>query len=523
VKKLSLNAFVHLKATYWKEKDKHVKDLNFILTFLRQFNPEIQKEVTMNNFSEINDPNILIQDGPLACYCSHLRAMIYGYLNFKDYTIIVEDDLFVSNTQYIEKYIACIPEDWDIICLNSGPINTTYADPYYKFTNTFHSLHFYIINNKCYEKLFKHMYPIVDQVDILIANLYDKLNIYNITDTVYQKNFSTNTQNNLYVILNSPNYEFVRIKINKLKTELNNYVHNRLQNNVISVNEQISSNILFDVVYNYIINNLNYENVKVVDDEYINTEEIDNIAGDLKQIYELLYIIVNCCVKGININNKTRKLIDDINNILDCYQSHNKNDIEFNETIKAYSYGSTSNTYLLKSNNVIVKVYNDKLRWTAKNHDNLIDIFESELTILKRLVGVPRTSQLLSYDEDALTIKSTYMGESLYNQFILPPDWKVQIEGLFDILSRQDISYPEFNLKNIVVLDGTISFIDFGLAAFAEECDNKNNKYVFVELLDILDSKFSNVTDTEQRQILYHTLINNIKIEGADKYSRNIF
>jgi hypothetical protein len=57
----------------------------------------------MNDFSEINDPNIYIQDGPLACYCSHVRGMIYGHLNFEDYTIIIEDDAFISNTENIEK------------------------------------------------------------------------------------------------------------------------------------------------------------------------------------------------------------------------------------------------------------------------------------------------------------------------------------------------------------------------------------------------------------------------------------
>ena len=63
----------------------------------------------------------------------------------------------------------------------------------YKFNDLFHSAHFYIIKNECFPNLFKHMYPITNQVDILIAQLYDKLNIYNITETVTQKEFFTNS------------------------------------------------------------------------------------------------------------------------------------------------------------------------------------------------------------------------------------------------------------------------------------------------------------------------------------------
>ena len=105
--KISVIDFSHLKATYWKEKENLKKDLEFVIDFLSQFNPSILvNKIEINEFSEINDPNIHIQDGPLACYVSHLRSMIYGYTNFKDYTIIVEDDISIANTEFIEKYLA---------------------------------------------------------------------------------------------------------------------------------------------------------------------------------------------------------------------------------------------------------------------------------------------------------------------------------------------------------------------------------------------------------------------------------
>ena len=38
LKKLSIYNFVHLKATYWKEKFKFQEDFNMIMNFMRQFN-----------------------------------------------------------------------------------------------------------------------------------------------------------------------------------------------------------------------------------------------------------------------------------------------------------------------------------------------------------------------------------------------------------------------------------------------------------------------------------------------------
>ncbi len=89
LKKLSINNFVHLLATYWKNKAQLTKDLNCILNYINKNNIQI------NDFSEINDSNINIEDGPLACYCSHVRALIYGFHNFENYTIICEDDCIV--------------------------------------------------------------------------------------------------------------------------------------------------------------------------------------------------------------------------------------------------------------------------------------------------------------------------------------------------------------------------------------------------------------------------------------------
>ena len=172
--KVNIKEFVHLKGTDGRNKDKSLleKDLTYILNFLSKFDSSITpKQIEINQFSEINDPNVQIQDGPLGCYCSHLRALIYGYLNFQDYTIICEDDISIVNTDKIKKYITQIPDDWDIICLNSRAKNIIYDEPFYKFKSDFHSGHFYIVKNSSMPKMFENLYPMPDQIDVLISNM----------------------------------------------------------------------------------------------------------------------------------------------------------------------------------------------------------------------------------------------------------------------------------------------------------------------------------------------------------------
>ena len=75
--------------------------------------------------------------------------------------------------------------------------------------------------------IFENVYPITDQIDVLISDCRNKLNIYNIEDTVYQKNLKTNTQNNLHVIFNSPNYDVLREETSKIE-KLCNFFANKI-------------------------------------------------------------------------------------------------------------------------------------------------------------------------------------------------------------------------------------------------------------------------------------------------------
>lgn len=533
IKKLKLDTFVQFKATYWKETKKFIDDLNFVLAFLKKFNNKIEvddfNKITMNKFSEISDKNIFIQDGPLACYCSHVRAMIYGYFEFHDYTIICEDDLFIAGTNLIEKYIKCIPNDWDIICFNSKPIsNEIFTKPYYKFNSTFCSLHFYIIKNKCLPTIFRNIYPITDQIDILVGNLYDQLNIYNIVDTVYQKNFSTNTQNNLNVILNTPGYESIRETINIIKEQLLLCIDLSLPNNTQEINKNLMLHIVFDVLYNYIVNNNEYrvdnnDVSKIIDEQMFDAMDITNVptTDDIYfvKLYELIYFLIKCCVKGINTRNVVFALINDIKYIIECFTLHNTVDEKTGMIIKAHGYGSSANVYL--SGDIIIKAFNKKLRWNHPEHDNYLKLFKKEMILLKKLYA-DEYINYIEIDEDNLLIKMKYFGVSLYDFFTLPDDWREQLKNIFFVFDKSKINYVEFNLKNIMVHNGIIKLIDFGLASISEN-DNAHNYEIFVELLELLENQFSGITDIQKKQVMYKIFINNIKNEQNSKYKNNIF
>lgn len=470
--KLGITNFYHLKGTEGKNREAVKRDLVYILDFLKQFNNAIDLNISIDAFSVVSDENIHIQEGPLGCYCSHVRAMIHGYLNFQDYTIICEDDISITNTKNIESYLKLIPKDWDVICMNAAVKNVVYTEPYYKFTNEFHSTHFYIINHKCFPYLFSKLYPITDQVDVLISNLYNDLNIYNIEDTVYQKNIETNTQNNLHVIFNSPHYWTIRQSISSIKRLLLSIINKRTPG---LRNEIIIDNLMYDVLFDYI--------TRTKSNEAAETYEYNVMNEPLYQ--ELLkhtMHFINASKKGIDIEDRSKSIIQVMLFIINSFELG----------LEPYGYGSSANTY--KFGNMIHKKYHNKLRF---NHNESLDsLFNKELIMLMMMDNATLDSWR--------TIVMPYYGESLYNDFNLPKDWKDQIIQIFEKLNNKNIFYPEFWLQNILVLDGKITFIDYGLASFSEQ-SNKDNCQLFINNLEQLNEKLSNVKDRQKRYQLIHT------------------
>ena len=504
LKKISIKNFQHLKGTDGRNKNQLEEDLTNILKFIKNYNNGvIDNDIKINEFSEINDSGVHIQDGPLGCYCSHLRAMIYGYLSESDYTIIIEDDISITNTENIQKYLPQIPNDWDVICLNSRGKNVRYEEPFYKFVDEFHSGHFYIIKNKCLPRIFKGMYPMTDQVDVLLSDMHKELNIYNIPDTVYQKNLETNTQNNLDIIFSSPNYIPVTDALNKSEEILNYYANKLLPDNK-DQNRLIVKHLMYDVLYNFMLtkgnNNEPGPNIEnyVFDNPYIGKSRYNKLE-------KFVGFFLQCTKKGINPKlagqGLTNVLLFTLNKFTELHDA--------DRDIKAYGFGSTAHTYKV-GNDLLIKRYNKKLRWATEGHDNYKMIMDKELNLLDKLKNVKSAPKVIDYNDTDITME--YRGESIYNDFNLPKDWKDQITTLFSELTDNGIFYPEFRLQNILVLDGKISFVDFGMAEFRDKCDNTVNIEKFIKYLSLLEDKFKVVIDLDARQRLISTFLKNINI-----------
>ncbi|ATZ80192.1 hypothetical protein BMW23_0132 [Bodo saltans virus] len=163
-------------------------------------------------------------------------------------------------------------------------------------------------------------------------------------------------------------------------------------------------------------------------------------------------------------------------------------------------------------------MFNKKIRWTFENHQYYSIIFDREISILKRLYG-----ELIKINTNDMIIRMPYCGLSLYDNFNLPDDWQQQITDIFKKFDMNNIYYPEFNIKNITVLDNVISFIDFGLASIDGNVNNDNNCKKFIELLGILNEQFANIEDTKKRQIQYVIFTNNIKNDKDNMYTENIY
>lgn len=523
-KKINVTNFIHLKATYWKEKEKFKHDMNYILAFLRKFNQNIpDKYIEMNMFSELYDKNIHIQDGPLACYCSHVRSLIYGYLNFENYTIIVEDDFDIQSTSEIEKYIKLVPDDWSIITCGAQPINVFYDEPVYKFRNLFHSTQFYIVKNSCMEYIFANIYPIYDQIDILLSKLHNTLNIYNIANVVKQKNFSSNTQNNLHVIYNSPNYQYIRNCISNIKNILYEIIKNKL-----SISDDYASNITIKILFDVILNNISKltETAIVETQTDINMDEIYDyyfVNTEKEKLFKEVYIIMNSCLKGVNCSTLSKQLVNDIYSILDGFELKNTIDVNFGEELIPFNYGSTSNIYVMDKNDskIIFKKYLTNFRWKIENHSEKSKILNKEIEIMSLLSGNINFQKILLHNENGIYLE--YVGNSLFDNFYLPIDWKEQLENLFEIMTKYNILYKEFNIKNITVNNGKIYIIDYGLAEISN-CENNTQQLKnFIYYLSLLEEKFKTITNVELQHVYYANFINNIKLSCDNPDETNIY
>jgi predicted Ser/Thr protein kinase len=257
---------------------------------------------------------------------------------------------------------------------------------------------------------------------------------------------------------------------------------------------------MHDVLYNYILTNgVNNKRGKNIEN-YVFDNPYEG-KWRHKMLVTFVALFLQCSKKGIDPKLASPNLV----NV--CLFTLNKfTELHSNDT-KAYGFGSTAHTYRV-GDDLLLKRYNQKLRWSTEGHDDPKTIMSKELEILNKLKNVNSVPKLI--DNVDMDIIMEYRGESIYNDFNLPDDWKQQITNIFSELTDNGIFYPEFRLQNILVLNGKISFVDFGLAEFRDNCDNTENLEKFINYLSLLDDKFKVVTDLNARHILISTFLQNV-------------
>jgi len=452
--------------------------------------------LVMDDFSEIQDPHIQIQEGPLGCYCSHLKAMMYGFLSGTDMTFIVEDDISILNTETIQRYLPQIPADWDMIFLGASPHHPSryHGLSYYRLVEGFHCSHSYLIRKQCFPTLFAGMYPITDQVDVLISNLVHDLRIYNIPETVFQKSVVTSVQNNLHTIYHAPNYHGLRTRLSCIETRLVEYA-----NRFLPENEKENRVLVKHIMSDFILSTLHHEPHQVsmvtVREEVVSSWEVED-PSLLKSMTHFLRMTRRGRDSELNATWILQKIFTLLSRGFPLHHQLCQGGI-----LKAHRYGASSRVYRQSQN--ILKVYHPELFWKGPNHQHPTEIFDREVRLLTRVQGLPHVPQLLEVDHQHHTLLMVDGGTSLYDDFVLPSDWRQQIEEFFHVMTQQNMVYPEFNLKNILVREGYMTMIDFGLAS--DHPNPVSNLHLFLRHLEILHEKFTTVPDPDERNRLYQT------------------
>jgi len=555
--KLGVQKFNHLLATYWRDSEGLVNDLTTVGQVLTR-NPEYT--TTVNAYSEVSDPQIRIQDGPLACFISHVRALLWG-MNTRPigYTLVLEDDFVITNTQALadglrgiidsidstDSMNGNVNENWDIIFWGSISLDPELADlPWHRVTSPFHSSHAYLINNQHATRILDRLYPVYDQIDVIISDSRDQLTIYNIPNCVYQRDIETNTQNNLDAIFHAPNYHYLRMAIGFIRDGLTECANKLLVDLAPESTARIVQHLMTSVIYNTITNYADW-----AFDTELTPDATRVIPSSVSQH---LNTLITHCVKGKSVQFICNSIQNSCARLLTgLAELHNMDYlIQDDEVIRlqAYNFGSTCRTYSDSDSmqpRYILKVYDPVPRWTCAGHSTTEEIFVNESRILEQLYPVCLNTITNSDCHEPIInyqlrhILMPYAGPSLYDcPVALPENWQIQIAGIFLWLSTVGVYYPEFNLANICVSeDGRMSFIDFGLAKlescfdnklFSDSTDtnnlNKGNCEVFISLLSELMPRLQKETSLDEQHRLYHAFIRNKRaaqnIAGA---TRNIF
>lgn len=121
--------------------------------------------------------------GAIGCYLSHLNLYKTISEGDKPYGLVFEDDIIISNNIFanLNKALANIPNDWDMLLLGCYCISCDRYEKYYDL-DRFFLLHAYIIKKEAAARIYEELNAkkIVQQIDSELSDMINvgKLKVY---------------------------------------------------------------------------------------------------------------------------------------------------------------------------------------------------------------------------------------------------------------------------------------------------------------------------------------------------------
>lgn len=179
-------------ATFWKDKNKTEDDLLKLLKFVKKdynYRPTINDDGTVSG-----DPNITVSKGVLGCYVSQSSLLKKLGESNDQYIWITEDDItFVPNahSQLIMLFDELFEMDpnWDVVHMGSRKYPNIFdaLTIIHKWDDIFINAQCYIVRKKAIATILSTLYPMIEQVDVVISRSFKKLRMYNFDGICYQQ------------------------------------------------------------------------------------------------------------------------------------------------------------------------------------------------------------------------------------------------------------------------------------------------------------------------------------------------
>lgn len=160
--------------------------------------PKALQEIMLASDSGFRTKHYQLTKGAVGCYLSHLNVYKLISMSDKPYGIIFEDDAVINNDLFtkVNKYVAMVPNNWDILLLGCFCIVCDTYSNYYN-AERFFNLHGYVIKKDAasmiYKKLDKQL--IKQQIDSELSDMVanGSLKIYCLKDALAKQGMMFNT------------------------------------------------------------------------------------------------------------------------------------------------------------------------------------------------------------------------------------------------------------------------------------------------------------------------------------------